>query len=124
MRDSVLAALAVTLCGIIFFSSSAGPPAKVASQEKNKVNGNGNPTVLIDRNQDGRVDMDVEVPISVTVFSQGERNAIADCYRDASPTARGLPPRDVHSREIVDDDVLLMAIATGVVADSIENVIS
>lgn len=167
MRDALLAMLALTLFAILSSPSLAGSSAQAnadpsskanadsSAKAKSKARGHDNPTILIDRNKDGRVDMDVEVPISVDAFSPRERNAIFDYYRETSPAPLDLPPgiakkvargkplppgiaknylpsdlesrlpaREGYSRVIVDDDVLLTSIATGVVVDIIENVLN
>ncbi len=151
MRGTLPAAIAFSLFFLLSFPSMADPPG----QEKGKAKGHSNPTVLIDRDRDGRIDMDVEEPVSIDIFSQGERDLIVDYFRQKSVTTRELPPgiakkvaqgkplppgiaknnlppelesrlpvRDGYRRMIVDDDVLLTTIATGVVVDVIENVIN
>jgi len=181
MRDALLAVLALTLFAVLSSPSLADASAKAhadssakahadpSAKAQGKAKGQDNPTILIDRDRDGRVDMDVEVPISVDAFSVGERNLIVEYYRETSPApravspatrdlssatrdlppgiakkvARGkalppgiaknylpsdlesrLPARDGYRRMIVDNDVLLTAIATGVVVDIIENVLN
>lgn len=159
MRDAILALIALSIFAVLSSPSmsnissevSSGPSAKAKGQMK----GQGDAAILVDRDRDGRVDMDVEEPVVTAVFTVGERERIIDYYRDSSTSTRGLPPgiaknvargkplppgiakkylpsdlesglpaRAKHRRVIVDDDVLLVAVATGLVVDMLENVIN